>query len=256
MTGTAAGPAAEQPVEGIYPGHRVMAMFPFHNEREKLLQFIPKIKPGLVDKFLPVDDASTDEGAQVLRQHGLDMLRQASRSGVGACIKKSVRYAQENGYDIIVIMAGNNKDDPSEIPRLLKPIVADSMDYVQGSRFLPGGLSPNLPIFRRVAIKMLSLLFRLYSRRKCSDLTNGFRAYRIAIFDDPRINIWQDWLDDYEYEHYVHWKVYNLGYRVTEVPVTKTYPSQKGVQYTKIRPITGWYRMLRPFVLLALGIKK
>jgi dolichol-phosphate mannosyltransferase len=254
--GSTAKPAAAQPSDGIYPGHRVLAMFPFYNERDKLLQFIPKIKPGLVDKFLPVDDASTDEGAQVLRQHGLDMLHQLKRSGVGACIKRAVTYAQENGFDIIVVMAGNNKDDPSEIPQLLKPIVENGMDYVQGSRFMPGGVSPNLPIFRRITIKMLSLFFWLYSRRKCTDLTNGFRAYRIAIFDDPRINIWQEWLDAYEYEFYVHWKVYNLGYRVTEVPVTKTYPSQKGVRYTKIRPITGWYRMLRPFVLLALGIKK
>ena len=49
----------------------------------------------------------------------------------------------------------------------------------------------------------LSLLFRLYSRRPSTDLTNGFRAYRLSLFDDPRIQIDQDWLDDYEFEYYV-----------------------------------------------------
>jgi len=119
-----------------------------------------------------------------------------------------------------------------------------------------GTASPNLPLFRHWAIRLLSLLFRLYTRRSCTDLTNGFRAYRLSLFDDPRINIWQDWLDTYEYEYYVHWKAYTLGYRVIEVPVTKAYPAEKGVSYTKIRPVTDWWKMLRPFVLLATGIKR
>ncbi len=154
-------------------------------------------------------------------------------------------------------MAGNNKDDPTEIPRLITPILQEGVDYVQGSRFLPGGATSNLPLFRFIAIKFLSFLFSVYSRRQCTDLTNGFRAYRVSLFNDPRINIWQDWLDKYEYEYYVHWKVHTFGYNVKEVPVTKTYPTPgKGVEYSKIRPITGWWQMLRPFVLLTLRIKK
>jgi len=121
---------------------------------------------------------------------------------------------------------------------------------------LPGGSYPNTPLFRVVAIKLLSLIFSVYMRQRCTDLTNGFRAYRLNVFDDHRINIGQDWLDDYEYEYYLHWKMYTLGYPVAEVPVSKTYPATKGVKYSKIKPITGWWRMLRPFVLLGLRIKK
>lgn len=231
-------------------------MFPFHDERGKLALLAPKLGEGVVDKWLPVDDASTDGGAELLRERGIEVLRQDKRSGIGAAIRRCIRYGRQNGYDILVVMAGNNKDDPAEIPRLLQPILEGGMDYVQGSRFLAGGSSPHLPPFRRVAIRMLSALFRLYARRTCTDLTNGFRAYRLSLFDDPRIDVEQDWLDDYELEYYVHWKVYTLGYKVTEVPVTKTYPSERGVEYSKVQPITGWWRMLRPFVYLALGIKK
>jgi dolichol-phosphate mannosyltransferase len=239
----------------VYSGHRVLGMFPFHNERAKLQLLVQRFRPGLVDKFLPVDDGSTDGGVDILRRHGLDVLRQPHRTGIGACIKRCVRYAQENDYDILVVMAGNNKDDPAEIPRLVTPIVHNGYDYVQGSRFLPGGTSHHLPRFRRVMIRLLSLIFTLYTRRRCTDITNGFRAYRVSLFDDPSINIWQDWLDDYEYEYYVQWKVFTLRYRVLEVPVSKVYPGVKGTEYTKIRPIFGWWRMLRPFIFLALRIK-
>lgn len=240
----------------IYPGYRILAMFPFYDEGPKIIRMAERLRDGIVDKFIAVNDGSTDEGPEILRRWGIEVIDQPHK-GAGACIKRAVKYAQDNGYDILVVMAGNNKDDPIEIPRLLAPIVREGVDYVQGSRFLPGGSSPNLPLFRRVAIKLLSFLFTLYSRQRCTDLTNGFRAYRVSLFNDPRINIWQDWLDKYEYEYYVHWKVYTFNYKLKEVAVTKAYPLPgKGVKYTKIQPITGWWQMLRPFVLLTLRIKK
>ena len=229
-------------------------MFPFYNEEDKLTAMAPRLRPGLVDTFLGLNDGSTDGGPALLRQHGIPVL-DLPHTGAGACIKRAVGYAQEHGYDILVVMAGNNKDEPEEIPRLLQPILQDGYDYVQGSRFLPGGGYPNLPTFRRVAIKLLSTLFSLYAGTRCTELTNGFRAYRIGLFSDPRIDIWQPWLDGYEYEYYVHWKAYTYGYKVKEVPVTKSYPADKSVQYSKIPPFTGWWHMLRPFVLLTLRLR-
>ncbi len=247
--------AQPRPDSTVYPGHRVLGMFAFWNEAAKLTTMAPRLRRGLLDEFVAVDDGSTDDGAEILKRVGVTVLHQP-HSGAGAAIKTAVKYAQANGYDILVVMAGNNKDDPEEIPRLLAPILEQGCDYVQGSRFLPGGSSPHLPPFRWAAIKLLSAFFRVYTWRRCTDLTNGFRAYRLALLSDPRVNVWQDWLDKYEYEYYVHWKAYTLGYKVAEVPVTKSYPAQKGVKYSKIRPFSGWWSMLRPFVLLALRIKK
>lgn len=239
----------------VYAGHRVLCIFPFFDEEQKLRLMAPRLVNGVVDRFIAVNDGSTDSGPEILRHSGIIVLDQV-RTGVGACIKRAIRYAQTEAYDILVVMAGNNKDNPAEIPRLLAPILEGRADYVQGSRFLRGGASPNLPLFRRVSIKLLSFIFRLYTGQHGTDLTNGFRAYRLALFSDSRINLWQDWLDGYELEYYIHWKAHKCGYRVTEVPVTKTYPDAKNVPYSKIPPVTGWWHMLRPLVLLSLGVKK
>jgi dolichol-phosphate mannosyltransferase len=230
-------------------------MFPFYNEGPKLAAWAEGLLAPVADKVIGVNDGSTDDGPSVLRDLGIEVLDQPRR-GIGASIKRCVAYAQENGFDVLVVMAGNGKDDPAEVPRLVAPIVGDGVDYVQGSRFLPGGSSPNLPPFRRVSIRLLSFIFSVWTRRRCTDLTNGFRAYRLSLLDDPRIDIWQDWLDTYEYEYYVHWKAYTLGYAVREVPVTKRYPEDRAEEYTKIRPVTGWWRMVRPFVLLGLRIRR
>ena len=234
---------------------KIVATFPFHDERGKLELLVPKLASAPVDLWLPVDDGSTDGGADLLRAQGIEPLVNENRSGIGACLRKVVHEGRKRGCDVMVVMAGNNKDDPAEIPRLLAPIREGRADYVQGSRFLPGGSSPNLPPFRWFAIQLLSGMFRIFSGKKTTDLTNGFRAYRLSLFDDPRIKIDQDWLDDYEFEYYVHWKAYMLGYRAVEVPVTKSYPSQKGVEYSKVKPFSGWWRMLRPFIFLFFRIK-
>jgi dolichol-phosphate mannosyltransferase len=230
-------------------------MFPFYNEGPKFEAWVDQLSLPVADKILAVNDGSTDDGPNILRARGIEVLDQ-QRRGIGACIRRCVGYAREHGHDILVVMAGNGKDDPAEVPRLVDAIVTGGADYVQGSRFLPGGASPNLPLFRRASIRLLSFLFSAYTRRRCTDLTNGFRAYRISLLDDPRIDIEQDWLDTYELEYYVHWKAYTLRYAVAEVPVTKRYPGERGVEYTKIRPVVGWWRMLRPFVLLGLRIRK
>jgi dolichol-phosphate mannosyltransferase len=238
----------------VYQGHRVLAMFPFFNEEGKLARLAARISHGQADEFLGVNDGSSDNGPTVLSNLGIKVVDQ-KHQGVGAAIKTAIRYARERGFDVLVVMAGNGKDDPAEIPALVRPIAEGRADYVQGSRYLPGGSSPNLPVFRNLAIKALSVLFRLYSGQRCTDLTNGFRAYRLSILDDPRIDVDQLWLDGYELEYYVHYKVVERGYRVVEVPVTKTYPSGD-VPYTKIVPFLGWWQMLRPFFLLALGLRK
>ena len=84
---------------------------------------------------------------------------------------------------------------------------------------------------------------------------NGFRAFRARLLEDRRIDLDQAWLDEYELEPYLYWKVIRLGYRTAEVAVTKIYPP-KSLGYTKMAPVTGWWSILRPVILLGLGLRK
>ena len=61
--------------------------------------------------------------------------------------------------------------------------------------------------------------------------------------------------DEYELEIYLFYKLIKLGYKVKEAPVTKIYPP-KELGYTKMKPIIGWWNMLKPIFFLGLGIKK
>ncbi|MFH1687128.1 MAG: hypothetical protein ABIE70_06345, partial [bacterium] len=88
-----------------------------------------------------------------------------------------------------------------------------------------------------------------------TDITCGFRAYRLSIFDIPDVDIRQDWLGRYEMEYYIHYKVLKHGLGVCEVPVSMVYPAS-GKNYSKIPVLTGWWSMIRPWIFLILRFKR
>lgn len=235
---------------------RVLAAAIAFNEEKKIGRVLDRFTAGIVDEVLVVDDGSTDGTGAVVKARGASLLRHEARRGAGAAIRSAIRYAQKAGYDVIVILAGNDKDRPTEIPRLTRPIAEEGCDFVQGSRYLPGGEYGNMPLYRRFATQFLHpWLFSLAAGRRITDSTNGFRAIRLGMLADARINLDQPWLDQYELEPYVFYQAIRLGYKVREVPVTKIYPP-KELGYTKMKPIVGWWSILKPVIYLMLHLRK
>ncbi|MGH9395378.1 MAG: glycosyltransferase family 2 protein [Terriglobia bacterium] len=239
---------------------RIIAFFPLYNEKSRLDSLLQRFKPVLekqiVHELLIVDDGSTDGSYEVLRQQPCcTVVRHESNQGMGDALRDAYRYALEKQYDIFTIIAGNGKDDPAEIERLVGPILRDKADYMQGSRFLPHGYSEGLPGHRLWAMRLYTWTFSLFLTRKFTDCTNGFRAYRTLILRDKRLDWAQEWLGhSYEIEFYVHYKVTALEYRVAEVPVSKIYHRASNGSYSKVR-VKDWFNNLKPLFLLRFGIK-
>jgi dolichol-phosphate mannosyltransferase len=234
-----------------------------YNERIKLANVIERfLKSQMLSRadYLIVDDGSNDGTTEMIasyKDRGVMSVKHPHRRGVGAAIRTGIEYARMHGYDIIVIMAGNDKDNPQEIPQLLEPILSENFDLIQGSRYLGKvGSGGQMPFYRKFATRLHPLVFTLFSGRHVTDTTNGFRAIRLNIFNDERINLNQEWLDTYELEPYILWKVITLGYKFKEVFVTKIYPPKKLGGYTKMIPFVSWWSILKPLFYLRLGIKK
>ena len=232
---------------------KVLAFIPVYNEEKRIGSVLERFGENVVDEIVVVDDGSTDDTPKILQKFNVRVITNEIKSGIGVGMKKAIRYAIDNNFDIFVIMAGNGKDNPAEIPTLLAPIIEENYDFIQGSRRLKGSdYKKSTPFSRQVATKLFTLVWRLATGFAATDASNGFRAYKLDIFKS--MNIFQDWLDTYEMEYYIYYWAIKRGYKVKEVPVSKVYPSKK--QYTKIRPFVDWWRIIKPILYLKFGIKK
>ena len=240
----------------MYKNRRIIAIIPAHNEEIHIGRVVNRIDSTLVDGILVVDDGSGDATAFAARSKGAEVLSMGTVCGVGAALRAGLHLARKLGHDLAVILAGNNKDDPAEIPRLLDPICDEDCDFVIGSRYLPGGrCGGDMPLYRKLATRLHPWLMSRFAGKRLSESTNGFRAFKLTMLDDPRINLDQPWLDRYGLEVYLLWKVLRLGYRHREVPCTKTYPP-RSTGITKMRPVVDWWSILRPVLLLGLGLRR
>lgn len=235
---------------------KIFVVLPAYNEEGKIGKMISNMSSEWVHEIVVVNDGSTDNTEKESRDAGAALINQPRNMGVGAAIRSGIKYALEKGCDIVVVMGGDDQDNISEIGRLLRPILFDEFDFVQGSRYMAGGMRINIPLFRRFSTGLFSWIFKILTRYPITDGTNGYRAFRTSIFKNENINLDQDWLNKYELEPYLLYKTIKSGFRVTEAPVTKRYPKDKKIGYTKMIPIVSWWSILRPLLFLRLGIKK
>ncbi|MCA9400667.1 MAG: glycosyltransferase family 2 protein [Candidatus Omnitrophica bacterium] len=242
--------------------HKVLVCPVAFNENVKLKNAIGRFLKCPVYQhvdYLIVDDCSTDGTTEMIasfKDKGVLTIRHPRRMGVGSAIRTAIKHARGQGYEVLVIMAGNDKDNPDEIPRIIDPLLKDGYDFIQGSRYKgENGIGGDMPFYRKLATRMHPWLMTMITGRRVTDTTNGFRGFRLSIFDHPKINIDQDWLNQYELEPYLLFKAIKLGYKFDEAAVTKIYPSKK-LGYTKMQPFVGWWSILRPLIYLGLGIKK
>jgi dolichol-phosphate mannosyltransferase len=237
----------------MYKGQSIQIILPALDEAGKIGRAVQRIPRPLVDRVLVVDDGSTDGTAAEAEAAGATVIRHDRNRGVGAAIRSGIERAQQDGLALTGILAGDDQDDPEELTRLAEAIVDRGCEFVQGSRYLPGGQRQNQPLSRTVMTIGYSLMFTAVTLRRITDATNGFKLFRTEICRDWDLK--QEWLDRYELEPYLLYQAIRRGHKVCEVPVTKFYPANRAVGYTKMKAWRDWWRITRPMVLLTLRIR-
>ncbi len=198
--------------------------------------------------ILFVNNGSTDGSETLIRKSGYPYVDIPKNLGVGHGHMRAIEWALARNYEILGALAGNAKMLPSEMHRVLSPVLEGRADMVTGSRYLPGGSSPNLPTFRQKAIPMVNAFVWGLTGQRVTDATCGYKAYRLEIIRNATFDWRLPWLNTYGMEYYLYAKVLlDRRYTAVEVPITMRYPDSGA--YSKIRAGRDWYAMLRPWVV-------
>ncbi|MGH2924559.1 MAG: glycosyltransferase family 2 protein, partial [Solirubrobacterales bacterium] len=161
---------------------RIGVLVPAYNEAESIgwvLDRIPERVSGLETRTLVVDDGSRDATADVAAQHGAVVARHVINRGGGAALRTGYRLLADSQTRIVVTLDADGQHLPSEMERLVKPVLDGEVAVAHGSRVL-GDAEPNHAA-REMGIVFFNRTVSLITRTKVSDCSNGYRAVRSDV---------------------------------------------------------------------------
>lgn len=237
--------------------HRYCLVVPVINEGGRIQSLLAKMAAlalaGSVD-ILIADGGSSDGSLEPDKLQALGVRGLLVKTGPGklsAQLRCAYAFALDQGYQGIVTIDGNDKDEPDSVPAFLAAL-EQGVDFAQASRFISGGVAENTPVARHLAIRLLHApLLSLRSGFHWTDTTQGFRAYSRKMLLDPRVAPFRDVFSGYELLAYLSARVPRLGHRCVELPTIRRYP--KGETPTKISFWKGNLAVLKVLLNACLG---
>jgi glycosyltransferase involved in cell wall biosynthesis len=212
---------------------RVSVVIPALNEADNLPSVLPRI-PDWVDEILIVDGHSTDGTPEVARQlqPAVRVIQQSGR-GKGDALRAGFEHARG---DIVVMLDADGSMDPGEIPGFVGALLAGA-DMAKGSRFIQGGGTSDMPLYRQLGNLGFVLLVRLFFGGRYSDLCYGYMAFWAHVLPHLQIDC-----DGFEVETVLNIRALRAKMRITEVP---SFESARVYGKGRLRTIPDGWRVLK-----------
>ena len=194
---------------------RIAIVVPAYDEADNIghvLDRMPAEVCGVRTEVLVVDDGSRDGIGDVAAEHGAVVARHVINRGGGAALRTGYRLMVDSGAEIVVTLDADGQHLPSEMERLVKPILDGEVDMAHGSRVL--GDADRNHLARELGIVFFNRLVSFITRTHVTDCSNGYRAVRTAVL--PQLVLRQEQFHTSEFMI----EAIKRGIPAREVPIT------------------------------------
>ncbi len=226
---------------GLLGLHRVSVVIPTLNEAANLPLVLPRI-PAWVSEVVLVDGHSTDGTPDTANAFWEQFRRRRDdpRLQVVMQAKKGKGEALRTGFaaasgDIIVMLDADGSTDPAEIPRFVGMLLSGS-DFAKGSRFLQGGGTSDMPLYRKLGNWSFVALVRVLFGGQYTDLCYGYNAFWRRVLVDLDLDG-----DGFEIETVMNVRALKAGLRLSEVP---SFEAERIYGSSHLRTIPDGWRVL------------
>ncbi len=209
------------------PSTDALVIVPTYNEADNIgpVMNLVLAQPTPIS-ILVVDDNSNDGTAQVVKDameaapDRIDLIERGGKLGLGTAYLRGFRYALARGYTYVCEMDADLSHDPDDLPRLIEPVKNDEVDLAIGSRYVGGVRVIDWPLSRLVLSYAAGIYTRAITRLPIRDVTAGFKCFHrrvLEAIDLDRVNS-----DGYAFQVEMHYRTWQAGFRIREVPVIFT----------------------------------
>jgi glycosyltransferase involved in cell wall biosynthesis len=236
--------------------HDYALVIPVINEGQRIRGQLERIAAaGLAVDVIVADGGSDDDSLNPDFIRTVPVRAVLVKTGPGrlsAQLRMAYAWCLREGYDGIVTIDGNGKDGVEAVTTFLDRL-QEGYDYVQGSRYAPGGKAEHTPLERTLANRGIHApLLSLAGKHRFSDTTNGFRGYSARYLLHPEVKPFREVFQKYELLFYLTVRAGQLGLKITQVPVRRSYPPNAAVP-TKISGVSGKFDVLAQTFAAAMG---
>ncbi|MDF1595356.1 MAG: polyprenol monophosphomannose synthase [Acidimicrobiia bacterium] len=199
----------------------VTVVVPTYNERQNLPDLVTAVLSHGY-RLLIVDDGSPDGTGtladELASQHTLmDVVHRSTKQGLGPAYAEGFAVALEGGAAVVCEMDADFSHDPNDLPRLIGALEGGA-DLALGSRYVPGGSTPDWPWHRRFLSRGGNLYARIALGLSTHDATAGFRAYRADCL--RRLHAETCGASGYAFQVELAMRAADEGCRIEEVPIS------------------------------------
>jgi len=209
---------------------KLSIIIPAYNEERYIKEILTRVKNvnlktlKLRLEIIVVDDGSTDRTASIASKiKGVKLIKHVKNSGKGAAIRTGLKRATG---DIVLIQDADLEYNPSEIIRVVRPIVERKANVVYGSRYLdPAQRASNKTFLKKVHKNAYSLFYfggrgitfiaNLLYNARITDEATCYKAFRADVIKGIKLRCTR-----FEFCPEVTAKVAKRGHKIMEVPIT------------------------------------
>ena len=199
-----------------------VVVIPTYDERENVGPMAAAVLAAAPEaELLFVDDNSPDGTGDVIEEMmksepRLHCLHRTKKEGLGRAYVAGFETALGLGADRVVQMDCDFSHDPKDLPRLL----AEDVDLVIGSRYVPGGGTPGWPFKRRFISRAGGVFIRIVTGMPLRDPTGGFKCWKASAL--RRIDFASVASAGYSFQLEMNHRAWKAGCSIREIPITFT----------------------------------
>jgi 2-polyprenyl-3-methyl-5-hydroxy-6-metoxy-1,4-benzoquinol methylase len=167
----------------------VYIFIPFYKEENKMAAFLESVEAsplptGMGMQIVAVDDASLDSSPDILQEYVtrypgiIHFIRHDRNQGKGAAIRTAAMHAQ---CEFSVIQDADLEYNPSEFPKLLKPLLEGRADAVYGSRFAASAERRVMYFWHELANRILTTACNVVADLNLTDMETCYKAFRTSL---------------------------------------------------------------------------
>lgn len=158
-----------------------LVIVPAYNEELNIKKTVEDIKKETSYDYVVINDCSKDRTQEVCKENGFHCMSLPINYGLTSAIQLGMKYAYQNGYDIVVQFDGDGQHRAKYLKDLIEVIEKKECDVAIGSRFVKEK-KPNS--MRMLGSRLLTLVMKITTRKEIKDSTSGMRAYNKKAIEE------------------------------------------------------------------------